>query len=67
MSSIPGATARQFQAVLFTRAPSTPDFASSGAIALPGEPTENAAWQALFAAMRAPGGEEFIGGEVRLT
>lgn len=51
-----------FHAIVFKRIPASPDFNQSQAVVLPGEHTAEAAWSAVFRAMRSV---DCIGGEIR--
>lgn len=54
----------EFEAIVFKKLPATGDFSCSQTIVLPGQHTADAAWTAVYAALRV-GGSDFIGGEIR--
>jgi hypothetical protein len=62
MTKAVAAGPHQYRAVVFQRAPSTPDFSCSLETLLPGEHTAEGAWSAVLCAMR---NADYIGGEIR--
>lgn len=65
MSSTETGASRRYVAVLFKQTAPTEDFSCSQEIVLPGEHTEEEAWQAVQTALQGPRRGELIGGEVR--
>lgn len=63
--SINGASTRRYQGIVFKMAPPAPDFSCSTEIVLPGDHTQEGAWQAVFTELSGPRAAELIGGDVR--
>jgi hypothetical protein len=65
MTSITDTVSRRYSAIVFKQAPPTADFSRSTEVVLPGEHTQDWAWQLVFAELRGPRAGELIGGDVR--
>ncbi len=64
MTNHQGGEGRRYLAIVFKHFPTTPDFTRSDRIVLPGIHARQAAWDAVYAALKGPAGADLIGGTI---